>query len=203
LRRGTLGSPLRWVVAPMRRYSLREVPERTDGGSRYALSSSPAGWGSDPRTQLVSNLDALLAEMVSGAAQLTPELVEVEVKKIVVSGDGYSLVSLGVVQAPQRFPSRRAGKFSGLLGELGCGRALDGFFLGKEAFSSSRGLRDPEAWDCALAVAEFHALDQAQASKLSEVVARALLFRAGADVKDIYELSKLLVYAKPAEAVPA
>lgn len=103
------------MATATRSFTPREVPPSGSEHLRFPLGVHPNGSVAQPGDALAGIVKNLLSERVTNAAQIVPEPVEIELKKVVRGEDGsYRLVSRPSIRGVPTRHNTRPGRFSKL-----------------------------------------------------------------------------------------
>jgi hypothetical protein len=159
-------------------YEPTEAPAAPDDGSRFALSKTSAGWSSPEGVAgvVAHEYQNLLGALKAAAQDHVPALVEVKLKSVRLTKDGYELVERGVLTGVPEYVNRRPVQ---RWRKLSDGAFLDSFFLGQDAWAKAP---DMEAFEALLATAERYEFRGRALRLLNDAVAVGCALRAGLSV---------------------
>lgn len=165
-------------------YDIHEVPPRGGESSRFALASSPTGISTTPTKNITNCYGRGLNERLAEAQPLQPPAKDLILRRVV-------RVALGVYELSDCRPLRviptakpiRTGRFAKL--KLRGGAFLDDLFLGGDAWHQSR---DEDIYQAALRLAEGESFGGSELRSLNELVALAVLARAGVTTVAVWDL---------------
>jgi len=151
--------------------------------SRFALGTTPAGYTAQSRGHAVALAYAHLLEARREQAEpVPPPRKTVLLKYVCRTNTGtYELVDRGAVTGTPTFAGSTPGRFAGL--RLTAGALLDELMLGPAAGSAWQKARNCDVYEALRDFAESEQLVGEPLRAINDLVSRALLLRAGLDVR--------------------
>jgi hypothetical protein len=162
-------------------YDVFSVPPVGDSvSSRFAVATSPGGWGTSPSTNVAAVASQLIARLVAEAPPALPPSKTVSLKRVRPTNNGtFELIDRGTVTGVPTLASRVPGKFSRLTSSAGA--LIDELLLG--AGSGFESARDDDLWEALKETCETLGAGGEEARSLSDAVAIAVLCRHGLSVR--------------------
>jgi hypothetical protein len=167
------------TAPPSRAFRVEDVPASGADLIRWPIGVHPSGRTGEPGTVLSGIAwNLMLTRQQDAPLPEPPEVVEIELKKVVRTEDGYKLVERPNVQAIPTRRNDRPGRFTSL--DVSGADLLASFLLGEEAYGNAP---DRLVWEALLAACQQTGASGHALRKINDAVTLTILARAGVIVQ--------------------